>query len=272
MLRSRRTLRLVFVLALALVMVAPGAINRAYARPTGEDKALVNAVIARAPDDGAMLTYTIRVANRGDGYASHATVTVPFDATTLRLADVAFTGAGGWVTRIDADSFQFRTQRLASGGGTTIATARFSRLAGAPASVTLTERLAIAWGDNAGGGRGRSNLPMNLAMAQPYPVLAHREVGTKHYFSSTIFVPGEPVVFWYHTPRGDVVETEVHQGVIVSAPSTGQDNPGESYASADANGALDLRFDTHGLASGEYTMVARGEVSGFTTVGHCDIR
>jgi hypothetical protein len=80
------------------------------------------------------------------------------------------------------------------------------------------------------------------------------------------------VVFWYNNPRGDVVETEVHQGVIVTATSTGQDNPGESYASADANGAIDLRFDTHGFASGEYKMVARGEVSGFTTVGHCDIR
>lgn len=271
MLRSRRTLRLALVLALALVMVVPAAANRAYARPTDQDKAQVSAVIARAADDGGLLTYTIKVANRGDGFASHATVTVPFDATMLRLADVTFAGAGGWVMRIDDGSFQFRTERLGSGGGTTIATARFSRLAGAPASAVLTERLTIAWGDRTGGGSGRSNLPMNLMMAQPYPVLAHRHVEAKHYFSSTIFVPGEQVVLWYNTPRGEAVETEVHHGVIVTAPSTGEDNPGENYASADANGAIDLRFDTHGLAAGSYTMVARGEISGFTAIGPCDL-
>jgi hypothetical protein len=271
MLRSRRTLRLVFVLALTLVMVAPGAINRAYARPTDQDKAQVSAVIARAPGDDGLLIYTIKVANRGDGFASHATVTVPFDATMLRLADVTFAGAGGWVTSIDTGSFQFRTERLGSGGGTTIATARFSRLSSAPASAMLTERLTVAWGDATGGGRARSNLPMNLTMAQPYPALTHRHVDAKHYFSSTIFVPGEQVVFWYNNPRGEAVETEVHHGVIVTATSTDRDNPGESYASADANGAIDLRFDTHGLAAGSYTMVARGEISGFTAIGPCDL-
>jgi hypothetical protein len=271
MLRSWRTLRLALVLALALVMVVPAAANRAYARPIDQDKAQVSAVIARVAGDDALLIYTVKVANRGDGFASHATVTVPYDATMLRLADVTFAGAGGWVTRIDDGSFQFRTERLGSGGGTTIATVRFSRMASASESAVLTERLMVAWGDRTGGGSGRSNLPMNLTMAQPYPALTHRHVDAKHYFSSTIFVPGEQVVFWYNNPRGEAVETEVHHGVIVTATTTDRDNPGENYASADANGAIDLRFDTHGLAAGSYTMVARGEISGFTVIGPCDL-
>ena len=122
------------------------------------------------------------------------------------------------------------------------------------------------------GGSGRSNLPLNIIAGQPYPVLTHRETAEGHFFSSNIFVPGEPVVLWYHTPSGNVVATEVHHGVIVDAASTGQDDVGADYASADADGVISLKFATRDLPAGGYVMVGRGVISGFTAVGECELQ
>ena len=35
------------------------------------------------------------------------------------------------------------------------------------------------------------------------------------------------------------------------------------------DGAIDLEFSTGHLAAGQYTMVARGDISGITAVGEC---
>jgi hypothetical protein len=265
MITSWRTLRLALALALALLLAGSLGINRAAARPIDEDRADVKVVImpVAGPDS---LTYTIQAVNRGDNWAHYAKIAVPFDATALKLLDVQFSGVPAWVTQTGSGSFDIRTERLNSNGGATTATVRFAAL---KPGAGLMERLTYSWRDSSGGGHGRSNLPLMAAAAQPFATLTHREVGKDHFFSSNVFVPGEPVVFWYHLPDGSVVPTEVKKGVIIAAASTDANDKGSDYALADGEGAIDLEFSTGHLAAGQYTMVARGDISGITAVGGC---
>ncbi|HET9221754.1 MAG TPA: hypothetical protein VFO07_04585 [Roseiflexaceae bacterium] len=263
MITSRWTLRL--ALLLALLLAGSLGINRAAARPIDEERAAVKVVImpVASPDS---LTYTIRALNRGDSWAHYAKIAVPYDATALKLIDVQFSGAPAWVTQTGPGSFDIRTERLNSNGGATTATVRFAAL---KPGAQLMERLTYSWADSIGGSSGRSNLPLTVAEAEPYATLTHRQAGTDHFFSGKVFVPGEPVVFWYHLPDGSIVPTEVKNGVIVAADSTDAKDKGSDYALADADGAIDLEFSTGHLAAGQYTMVARGDISGITAVGEC---
>lgn len=270
MFASWRTLRVVLALSLALLMAGSLGVGTAAAKPIDEERAEVTVtVVQTAPVSPGMVSYTIRAVNRGHGYAHYAKVSVPYDATALKLMDVRFSGTPAWLVAKDASQFQFRTERLNSGGATTIATASFVRLQGAT-NALLIERAAYSWGDATGGGSGRSNLPFTPVAGQQYGMLKHQETDKQHLFSTNIFIPGEPVVFWFHTPSGTVEAAEVHQlNEIVKAASTGAKDPGASYAAADANGAINMRFRTTGLPSGPYIMVAHGYYSGLEAVGEC---
>lgn len=267
MITSCRTLRLALALMLTLLMAGSFGVRSAAARPIDEGGADVKVMIAPAPTaSGDILTYTIKAVNRGDSWAHYAKVVVPFDAAALKLVDVQFSNTPAWVTQLAPGSFEFRTERLNSDDGMTVATVRFAAL---KAGAGLSERLTYNWYDGAGGGHGRSNLP--LATAQPYATLTHRMTANDHFFSGNVFVPGEPVVFWYHLPDGKVVPTEVKNGVIIDAATTDAKDQGANYALADAEGAIDLEFSTGHLAAGEYMMVGRGDISGITAVGHCEL-
>jgi hypothetical protein len=251
---------------LAVLLAGSVGISSVAAKPI-EDRANVKVMVMPVPTaSGDIVAYTVKAVNRGDNYAYYAKVTVPFDATTLKLIDVQFSGTPAWVTQLGPGSFEMRTQRLTSNGGATTATVRFTAL---KAGAGLNERLTYRWSDAVGGGRGISNVPLSTAAMLPFATLMHREAGNDHFFSTNIFVPGEPVVFWYHLPDGKVVPTEVKNGVIVAADSTDAKNHGADYALADAQGAIDIEFSTGHLAAGQYTMVARGDISGITAVGGC---
>ena len=267
MITSCKSLRLGLALALALMMAGILGVVPAAARPIDQERADVKVMIVQAPPTSAdVMIYTINAVNRGDSAASYAKISVPFDAAALKLQDVQFSGTPAWLTKIEGSSFLVQTEQLHSNGGMTTATVRFSVL---KPSAQLTERLTYSWRDALGGGNGRSNLPLSAAATQPYGTLTHQESAKQHFFSANLFVPGEPVVFWYHLPNGSVVPTEVRNGVIIDAASTDAKNQGSNYALADAEGAINLRFSTRHLAAGEYMMVARGDISGFTAVGHC---
>ena len=269
MFTSWRTLRLALALMLALLMAGSVGVPGVAARPIDEERADVKVIVEPAtPASEGTLTYTIKVVNRGDNWAHYANVAVPFDPAALELQNVQFSGAPAWVTLAGPSSFEFRTERLNSSDGMTMATASFVPL---KAGAGLIERLTYTWADDIDNESGRSNLPLSAADAQPYAMLTHRQTENDHFFSSNIFVPGEPVVFWYHLPDGTVVPTEVKNGVIIAADSTNAKDQGSDYAVADADGAIDLEFSTGHLANGEYMMVARGDISGLTAVGHCQL-
>jgi hypothetical protein len=264
MITSWRTLRAGLALLLALLLAGSLGINGAAARPIDEERADVKVVIMPVASADS-LTYTIKAVNRGDNWAHYAKIAVPFDATALKLVDVQFSGVPAWVTQTGSGSFDIRTERLNSNGGATTATVRFAAL---KPGAGLMDRLTYSWADSIGGSSGRSNLPLTTAEL-PNAALTHREAGMDHFFSGNVFVPGEPVVFWYHLPDGSIVPTEVKKGVIVAADSTDAKDKGSDYAFADADGAIDLEFSTGHLAAGQYTMVARGDISGITAVGEC---
>ena len=268
MLRVRKPARFAFVLTLAVLLAGVFSITPAMAKPVEPERARVSVVVMQAPLASAdTLTYTIKTINRGDSAAYHAVLVVPYDASALKLEDVQFSGVPAWVVKSEAGSVQIRTERLNSNGGTTLATLRFSAL---KPNAQLTERVSYHVADAIGDRDGRSNLPLSASM-QPYAVLAHREAGNQHFFSANMFLPGEPVVFWYQLPDGTVVPTEVKNGVIIAADSTDARRQGADYAFATGDGAIDLRFSTRHLTAGEYIMVARGDISGITAVGRCTI-
>jgi hypothetical protein len=266
MMTSWRTLRLALALTLALLLAGSLGINRAAARPIDDDRADVKVVIMPVAGPES-LTYTIKAVNRGDNWAHYAKIAVPFDATALKLVDVQFSGTPAWVTQLGPSSFEIRTERLNSNGGATTATVRFAAL---KPGAGLMDRLTYSWEDSIGGSRGRSNLPLTAAEL-PYATLTHRMTGVDHFFSGKVFVPGEPVVFWYHLPDGTIVPTEVKKGVIIAADSTDAEAKGSDYAFANADGVIDLEFSTGHLATGKYVMVARGDISGITAVGECQL-
>jgi hypothetical protein len=269
MITISRTFRLAVTMVVAALLIGSIGVGGVAARPIDEDSAKISVTIVQAPPAGDILTYTVKAINRGDGWAHYAKITVPFDAAALKLLDAQFSGAPAWIAKSEAGMFQIGTERLNSGGGATTATLRFVRLPGTANGAALTQRLTYNWRDAAGGGKGRSNLPVDAP--QPFYALTHRQVENKHFFSTNIFLPGEPVVFWYQTPSGGTVPTEVKRDVIVDAASTNAADQGSDYVLADPDGALDLRFSTGDLSPGEYMMVARGNISGFTAVGMCQV-
>jgi hypothetical protein len=151
MITTWRTLRLAIALALVALLAGSVGVGRVAARPIDEEHAKVSVVVVQAsPTAADILTYTIKATNRGDGWAHYTTITVPFDAATLTLLDVQFSGTPAWVAVSEAGSFEIRTERLNSGGGTTTATLRFARQPGAATNAALAGRLSYAWQDDAG--------------------------------------------------------------------------------------------------------------------------
>ncbi|GAB4200951.1 MAG: hypothetical protein OHK0022_22540 [Roseiflexaceae bacterium] len=198
---------------------------------------------------GGVLTYTIVAGNYGRGDAEDATITMPFDPGTVQLIDATFSRPTAWVSRVLTDSLTIQTGPLDRGGDVVTGTVRLRVLEGAAVGAKLAPRLLHTWRDDRGRGSGRSNLlPLVVTAAgEPqnlYPLAAERsqgEEGAGYRFASGVFVPGEPVAFWYNTPEGSAVAAE--------------------GATADDEGAVSSLLPREGLNPGAYSMVARGRWS-----------
>ncbi len=200
---------------------------------------------------GDTVTYTIVATNRGQGAASNATVTLPFDPAKFRVLDANFSRKEAWVSSIEADALVFQIGRLGSSGDAVTATVRLITQPGLMTGTQLGERLTYRWADGRGGGSGQSNMPVLVATdtttQQQFYNLTIEEEGSMRMFASGVFAPNEPVALWYNTPNGTV-------GPV---PQT----------HADENGTIHFTFDTAMLPAGSYSMVARGEWSEITAVG-----
>lgn len=190
---------------------------------------------------GSALTLTVVAANRGDGGAKNAVISVPLDPARVSVAGASFSRPGGWVSRLVTDTLELQTGPLGPGAAIT-ATLSLLVLPTAPAGGAIGGALSFSWSDGAGGGAGRSNaLLAGVGEALPTPGLAAEPApvsGTARTFSATVFAPGEPVSLWYNTPDGRAVAV----GTVA----------------ADAEGQLSTTFDPAGLPAGAYTMVAHG--------------
>jgi len=207
---------------------------------------LVGDAPAKDPDSGPD-----EVFGTGDDITTTSAVNA-VNAASVRVYGVEYTsGIFGEIARATGGT-------TVAGGGSTSLTDQILKLVQS-ACVSggdgiINDRIAHKWYDGARAGHtDHSNKP-HIAVADADE---HRDVyalhvapasgpaGSEHVFSSSIFVPNEPVTLWYHRPDGTVVAM--------------------SGARASGEGMVELTFATDGLGAGAYTMVAYGEWSRFTT-------
>ncbi|HEU4322384.1 MAG TPA: hypothetical protein VFS21_04465 [Roseiflexaceae bacterium] len=195
---------------------------------------------------GGTLTYTIVAGNYGRGDAEDATIIMPLDPGAVQLIDASFSRPTAWVSRVLTDSLTIQTGPLDRDGDVVTGTVRLRVLDSAAAGARLAPRLLHTWRDERGGGSGRSNqLPLVVTdTGEPqnlYPLAAEAGEEAAYRFASGVFVPGEPVAFWYNTPEGAAVAAE--------------------GGTADDEGAVSSTLPREGLSPGAYSMVARGRWS-----------
>lgn len=211
------------------------------------------ATVARGGD---LLSYTVVVTNRGRGRAKGARVTLPLDERVVRVADARFSRGGAWVSALQPDALEFQTGALPSGDVLTV-TLRLALVPELADGAQVKTRLQVRWSDAAGGGARASNTSTviigvsaspvgNLAVEPPTGAAAQRRS-----LSGDVFIPGEPVGLWYHTPQG--------QDIALETRAAGPD------------GVLLASFDAQALARGSYLIVAQGLWSGLIVTGTAQV-
>ena len=258
-------------LAATVLAVSVGGVAAA---PRDEDKnADIKITVQKSADQNGVLSYNLDLRNDGDGPATSTRIALPFDAAALQLVGTEFSKADAWVSKVEGNALEIRTGKIGSGGDTLHATLRFAALR---AGTELSEPASISWHDADAGGHAVSNWPNRSAA----PTAAHNGLytlrvsaeGSDYVFSADIFAPNEPITFWYNTPNGRVVASEIKRGYVIDAASTDEDEQGADYAGANADGVVSVRMSTRGLSAGRYSLVARGNAGGMIAVGAFEVK
>lgn len=203
---------------------------------------------------GSIITVQVVTTNMGRGAAKNTRITMPFDPAKVRLIDASFSKDAAWVSSVVTNSLTINTGPVGV-NETITGTVRFQVLEAVARDITLGERLSFVWIDNAGSGRGKSNLPILVTAAATdnrsiYALTVSPgsgPAGSRFTFSSAIFASNEAVSAWYNLPDA-------------SARAVG------SFA-ADDDGKVNLVFDAPAtLAPGVYSMVIYGHRTGFAAV------
>lgn len=208
-----------------------------------------NRVAAR----NGIVHYHFASVNPGRGDAKRIVVRMNINVVHLHIIDADFGSAGGWISKIGDDYIEFEFGRQPHGGDTLTANIRFRVSPDAPNGTQLGGRVTYRWYDDNGGGSGQSNdLSIVVGDQEQHSDQEQMEVerdGEGRIFTCTQFIPREPVVFWYNTPDGKVVQLESIE--------------------ADDQGKLVLIFKTKGkgLHKGRHSMVGRGHWSGIIVIG-----
>lgn len=203
---------------------------------------------------GTTMTFVVEAYNRGKGSSSNTVISMPLNKSEATLMSVTTSRPAMWVSEVRDDAVIMQTGNLSSGGDVVTATVTLQLSAGIAANTALGDRLTFTFSDARNSTTGMSNLPIvaagsasdsrELYSMQVAPTAA--PAGSDLKFSGAIYVPKEPVAFWYNTPDGKVVGVETLW--------------------ADKDGAITEVLNTKGLAPGIYSMVGRGEWSRFTAV------
>ena len=124
------------------------------------------------------------------------------------------------------------------------------------ALASVRRRVAAHWD----GGTGRSNAivvavgvnDQSALYGQMSTDISSGQAGSTPIFTSTVFIPGEPVALWYNTPNGAVTKL--------------------ATVMADGEGKVTSTFAATGFSTGSYTLVARGNWSSIIAVGGFEVR
>lgn len=264
------------LVALAAGLVALGGVSGAAAAekiPT--QRADISVVVKPTAKDGTIV-YEISAKNVGKSPAQNTVITVPYDSSKLRLENVQFSGPNAWVTDTRAGSFSAEILSLSSGGDWQNMTVYFTALDVFQPGSVLGDRLSYRWNDKDGSKSAQSNLPILSDGSGMYalnvsPASATAK-STRVFTSGAIFTPDELVTMWYTTPTGKSVELEVKGSRLIDANSTKSEDNGGAFVSADANGAINVQYLTQSLLPGKYTMVARGNSTGFVATASFEVK
>jgi hypothetical protein len=197
--------------------------------------------------------YHFASVNPGRGDAKRIVVRMNINVIHLHIIDADFGSAGGWISKIGDDYIEFEFGRQPHGGDPLTANIRFRVGPDVPNGTQLGGRVTYRWYDDNGGGTGQSN-DLSIIVDDEEQNSDHEEMeverdGEGRIFSCKHFIPREPVVFWYNTPDGKVVQLETIE--------------------ADDQGKLVVIFKTKGkgLHKGRHSMVGRGHWSGIVVIG-----
>jgi uncharacterized repeat protein (TIGR01451 family) len=218
---------------------------------------------------GGQTAYTITASNEGANAAGNVTITVPFDAQALRFVGATFSRPQAWVSNITSNALEIKTGAVGGDGDSVQAILRFQPLGSG--SSQAVQRLSFEWTDKVKGGRGISNQPPSAGASNAQ--LNVSRSSSLLTFSTDAFASYEGVVFWYNTPDGKVVQTNVKQGKLIDVDLAEQkhrdDNDydrGAPSAIANDKGQISVDLSTEGLAPGTYTLVAYGNSSKLAAV------
>lgn len=200
---------------------------------------------------GSLLSFEVQVANIGPGMAKDAEVVWPFNPEQVTVVDAVFSNSTAWVSELNEDSLVFRTGPIGSTNGVITGTIRLRVLDTVAVGSVISSQLQLNFSDRARGGDALSNtyyISVGEAVdnRETYSLEAGVNDNGLPIFGSMLFVPQEPVAFWFNTPAGEAVES-------------GRFN-------AEDDGTLVASFDPGDLPAGTYTMVAYGTWSSFTHV------
>jgi hypothetical protein len=256
---------------LAATVLGVGVGGAAAAVRDDQKSADIKISVQKSADQSGVLSYSLDLRNDGKGPATSSLIELPFDASALQLVSTEFSKADAWVSKVDGSEIEISIGKIGSGGDTLHATLRFAAL---QADAALSAPALVHWNDENGGGNASSNWPNRSAAPSGIYALSVSAAGSDYAFSADIFAPNEQVTFWYNTPNGQVVQSEIKDGYVVAAGSTDdeEDEEGASFAGANTDGVVSVRIDTRELSAGRYSLVARGNSGGLVAVGVFDVK
>lgn len=201
----------------------------------------------------SLITYAVVVKNLGKGNSHKMALVLPINPRQLKPANVSIENGAGWVRQLLNDAIEIELEKIGSGEVVTV-NVQFVVLPTVAANERIDMVATAEWNDRAGDGKTQSNL-ISLTVGQDAPTLGTLKVeanGNLVFFSGENFAPSEPVSFWYDNSAGASTALNTLE--------------------AEADGTLEVVFDTTGLVAGRYTLVARGDWSGWTATGVFEVR
>jgi len=280
----RNGIRIAAALLTAVILVGSAGMQSALAAPASSQPKRQPAadifLIVQPPaqsTNATTLTYTLTVSNVGTRHANNVDVVIPLNAGAGQVQSIQLGQDQSRVAAQTASSIEVWVGKVEPSTPATIALT-FAVPPGASARP-ISDRASFTWHNNSiEHGQGQSNLPSIDPSHTIYDLqVAPSGPSNSFAFSSSIFVPGEPVMFWLNTPGGQVIGLYLDGGSLTTASTLIQDDsstgfkkvkrPRSDNVRADAQGEFSLSFAASALPAGSYSLVAHGFASGITAVG-----
>ncbi len=264
--------RIVSAGVLGLLAAGLSGIGSVAAASSNADTSIhINAtpVAAAQVKPGQNFTSTFKVSNLGDGLARDVRLVMTYPSA-VQVQAAAFDRTEAWVNATTATSLEARLGDIGSHGGMVKMVVSFLTLPGYTAGTPLQVQVRTNWNDIKGKNKHNGEaVPILVNEAVAANAASETMSGQIVTVNGSGFKPGEPVHFWYNVPGGSVAPLYIHNGALTTDKTYRQSKTNanakryvnnEIKIYADANGRINITFNTAGLAPGSYSIVACGMV------------